>query len=170
MPVWLRERVTENLKKPMLVICLLLAILPLLGVAWIFSQSLAITVDNLFMSLILLAISASFGINVLIELRNRKLSLGKSGPAASSSASRSHSFSATNGTVLDKGRVESVQFFESHVGQRNTSIVTLSDDGTPSRLMAFEGDLRNALPVGKSVEITMRDNAGRKILLNVNYR
>jgi len=34
----------------------------------------------------------------------------------------------------------------------------------------FEGDLRNALPVGKSVEITSREDAGRKILLNVNYR
>ncbi len=154
----------------MLVICILLEIFPLLGIAWIFSQSLAITVDNLFMSLILAAISASFGINVLIELRNRKLGTGKSGKAASPSAGRSQSPAAPNGTVLDRGRVESVQFFESHVGQRNTSIVSLSDGGTPSRLMVFEGDLRNALPVGKSVEITARDDAGRKILLNVNYR
>src|SRR5712671_5451041 len=101
----------------MLIVCILLAIFPLLGIAWIFSQSLAITVDNLFMSLILAAISASFGINVLIELRNRK-----SGKAASPSAGRSQSPAAPNGTVLDRGRVESVQFFESHVGQRNTSI------------------------------------------------
>lgn len=156
--------------KPMLIVCILLAIIPLLGVAWIFSQGLAITVDNLFMSLILLAISASFGINVLIELRNRKLGAGKSGKAASSSASNSRSSIASNEAVLERGRVESVEFFESHVGQRNTSIVMLSDGGTASRLMAFEGDLRNALPVGKSVEITARDDAGRKILLNVNYR
>ena len=66
--------------------------------------------------------------------------------------------------------MESVLFFESHIGQPNKSIVSLSNGETASRTLVFEGDLRNALPVGKRVEITSREDAGRKILLNVNYR
>ena len=66
--------------------------------------------------------------------------------------------------------MESVQFFESSVGQPNKSIVTLSNGANSSRWLVFEGDLRNALPVGKRVEITSREDAGRKILLNVQYQ
>src|SRR6266581_4410747 len=109
----------------LLIISIVLAIIPLLGIAWILSQGLALTVDNLFMSLILLAMSAIFGMSVFLEL---------------------------------------------HIGQPNKSIVSLSNGETASRTLVFEGDLRNALPVGKRVEITSREDAGRKILLNVNYR
>ncbi len=131
----------------LLIISIVLAIIPLLGIAWILSQGLALTVDNLFMSLILLAMSAIFGM--------------------SATSSR---FETPNGARLEQGRVESVLFFESHIGQPNKSIVSLSNGETVSRTLVFEGDLRNALPVGKRVEITSREDAGRKILLNVDYR
>jgi hypothetical protein len=65
--------------------------------------------------------------------------------------------------------VESVQFFEAHVGQPNKSIVVLSDKQNSSNLLALEGDVRNALPVGQTVEITLRKEAGKNVLVNVNY-
>ena len=151
----------------LLIISIVLAIVPLLGIAWILSQGLALTVDNLFMSLILLAMSAIFGMSALFESRKPMLVSAKSEKAKGSTSSR---FGTPNGARLEQGRVESVLFFESHIGQPNKSIVSLSNGETASRTLVFEGDLRNALPVGKRVEITSREDAGRKILLNVNYR
>jgi hypothetical protein len=71
--------------------------------------------------------------------------------------------------MLEQGRVENVSFFEAPVGQPNKSIVTLSDGGSASRMIVLEGDVRNALPVGKKVAIACKDEGGRKILLEVSY-
>ncbi|MFY9683730.1 MAG: hypothetical protein WA416_07735 [Candidatus Sulfotelmatobacter sp.] len=66
----------------MLVISLALGILPLLGVVWIFISGMitlsppSATVDGLFMSLILLALSGTFMLNAYWEMRDRGL-LGK---------------------------------------------------------------------------------------------
>jgi hypothetical protein len=73
---------------------LVLAILPLLGVAWIFMSGMitlsppSATVDGLFMSLILLALSGTFWLNAYWEMRDHGL-LGKkktAAPAAKSPA------------------------------------------------------------------------------------
>ena len=69
---------------------------------------------------------------------------------------------------MQKGKVQSVEFYESGVGQPNKSIVTLSGAKSPVTLV-FEGDLRNALPVGQKVEVTMRKESNYNVLLNVNY-
>jgi hypothetical protein len=68
----------------MLVLSLVLGIVPLLGVAWIFMSGMitlwppAATVDGLFMSLILLSLSACFLLNAYWEMRDRGLlHLGK---------------------------------------------------------------------------------------------
>ena len=55
----------------MLVVLLsiLLGIIPLLGIAWIFVSHTLTTVDGLFMSLILLALSGIFVFNALLEFR-----------------------------------------------------------------------------------------------------
>ena len=55
----------------MLVVLLsiLLGIIPLLGVVWIFVSHTLTTVDGLFMSLILLALSGIFFFNALLEFR-----------------------------------------------------------------------------------------------------
>jgi hypothetical protein len=55
----------------MLVVLLsiLLGIIPLLGIAWIFVSHTLTTVDGLFMSLILLALSGIFFFNALLEFR-----------------------------------------------------------------------------------------------------
>ena len=55
----------------MLVISVLLALVPLLGIAWIVLYGSITTVDGLFMSLILAAMSGIVGLNILIELRKR---------------------------------------------------------------------------------------------------
>jgi hypothetical protein len=76
----------------MLALSLALAILPLLGVVWIFVDGmitlspLSATVDGLFMSLILLALSATFLLNTYWELRDRGV-VGKKKAAASATKS-----------------------------------------------------------------------------------
>lgn len=68
----------------MLVLSLVLGVVPLLGVAWIFASGMitlwppSATVDGLFMSLILLSLSACFLLNAYWEMRDRGLlHLGK---------------------------------------------------------------------------------------------
>ena len=55
----------------MLVVLLsiLLGIIPLLGIVWIFMSHTLTTVDGLFMSLILLALSGIFFFNAFLEFR-----------------------------------------------------------------------------------------------------
>jgi hypothetical protein len=147
----------------MLVISLILAIIPLLGVAWIAVYGSPTTVDGLFMSLILLAMSGILGINVLIELRKAKSGpVGRPGSAAGSR-------NAVSGGTVRQGKVQEVTFFEANVGEPNKSIVTLSDGSSSPQTLVLEGDVRNALPVGQRVEITLRKEIGRNVLVNVSY-
>ncbi len=145
----------------MLLISLLLAVIPLLGIAWIVLFASITTVDGLFMSLILLSISGVFGGNALYELRKPR---SKSAGPASARANAVSSAGAAE--LMRSGKVEKVEFFEASVGQTNKSIVTLSHSGSP-QLLVFEGDLRNALPTGHKVEITFRKAAGYNVLTNV---
>ena len=144
-----------------LAISLLLALIPLLGIVWILFFGSVTTVDGLFMSLILLAVSGILALSALLEIK------AKLSPGGSSSA-RSGVRGAAQGPV-QRGRVASVQFFEAHVGQPNKSIVTLEDGAKASHLLVLEGDVRNALPVGQRVEITLRKQGTANVLVNVNY-
>lgn len=65
----------------MLALSLVLGILPLLGVAWTLANGLITTVDGLFMSLILLTLSAVFLLNAYWEMRDLGM-LGKKTVAA----------------------------------------------------------------------------------------
>ena len=149
-----------------LVISLFLALIPLLGILYIVLFGSLTTVDGLFMSLILLSISAILGLNALIELRK-----GKSAFAPSHNALvRQPGGLVSDGSRLKtRGKVKEVVFFESNVGQPNKSIVTLSDGGGSSQTLALEGDVRNALPVGQTFEITLRKEAGKNVLVDVSY-
>jgi hypothetical protein len=60
----------------MLALSLVLGILPLLGIAWTLMNGMITTVDGLFMSLILLTLSAVFMLNAYWEMRDLGL-LGK---------------------------------------------------------------------------------------------
>ena len=67
------------MRSMILVLCLVLALVPLLGVAWIFASGMitvvppSATVDGLFMSLILLMLSACFFLNAYWEARDQGL-------------------------------------------------------------------------------------------------
>lgn len=147
----------------LLLIAVALALIPLLGIAGIAAFGSPLTVDGLFMSLILLAISATFGSRAFFEFK-----VWKSGfydrvvPAKQGSA-----ISAAG--LTQRGKVERVEFFESHVGQPNKSIVTLSDGSAAARMLVFEGDMRNALPAGQKVEIVLRKMTGYNVLVDVSY-
>jgi hypothetical protein len=150
----------------MVFLSLFLALIPLLGVVWIALHGGLLTVDGLFMSLILLAISGTLGTTALFDLK-KKLS-GESSPAAKGAPRTSASAGAG---LVQQGRVEKVDFFESNVGQPNKSIVLLSNGSNSSspQMLVFEGDLRNALPTGRKVEITFRKASGYNVLVNVSY-
>ncbi|MGA8436993.1 MAG: hypothetical protein WB762_32755 [Candidatus Sulfotelmatobacter sp.] len=60
----------------MLALSLVLGILPLLGVVWTLMNGMITTVDGLFMSLILVTLSAVFMLNAYWEMRDLGL-LGK---------------------------------------------------------------------------------------------
>jgi len=60
----------------MLALSLVLGILPLLGVVWTLMNGMITTVDGLFMSLILLTLSAVFMLNAYWEMRDLGM-LGK---------------------------------------------------------------------------------------------
>jgi hypothetical protein len=144
----------------MLVISVLLALIPLLGIVWIAVYGSLTTVDGLFMSIILLAMSGIVGLNVMIELRK----LGAAGRSFATATVTS------SGGLRQRGKVESVQFYESGVGQPNKSIVMLSNGpAASSQMLVFEGDMRNALPVGQKVDITFRKESGYNVLANVDY-
>ena len=77
--------------------------------------------------------------------------------------------STVSGWLMQRGKVQSVQFYESGVGEPNKSVVTLADGGSSSHLLVLEGDMRNALPVGQKVEVTFRKESGHNVLVNVDY-
>ena len=147
----------------MLVLSLVLAFIPLLAIVWMVFYGAVFTADGLFMGLILAAISGIFALNAMLEFR-----ASRGGGTVSRTGARTTGVSVADGLV-QRGRVESVQFFEAHVGQPNKSIVVLSDGGKSSNLLALDGDVRNVLPVGQKVEIVLRKEAGKNVLVNVNY-
>ncbi|MBZ5721291.1 MAG: hypothetical protein LAO03_13005 [Acidobacteriia bacterium] len=149
----------------MLVISLILALVPLLGIVWVVLAGTVTTVDGLFMSLILLAMSGILFLNALLELRKGK---SGGGDKAGASGFRSSSVTVAGGQV-QRGKVQSVEFYESNVGQPNSSVVVLSNGGSAQRMLVVQGDVRNALPVGQKVEVTLRKDNGNNVLVNVNY-
>ena len=84
------------MRSMILVLSLVLGLLPLAGVGWILANGMitlwppGATVDGLFMSLILLALSACFLLNAYWEMRDRGMTGKKdSAPAKSPSAKAS---------------------------------------------------------------------------------
>jgi len=145
----------------LLLLSIVLAVLPLLGIAGLIYVNPALTVDNLFMSLILLTISGIFGINVLLELRDRGLPmplLGKKREPGmvAVSAGRAYVVMPT-GEVKESGVVENVAYYESGIGYTNRFVVTLRDGASP-RMLVFKGDVRDQFPLGGRVTVTYRSS------------
>jgi hypothetical protein len=150
-----------------LIASLLLALVPLLGIAYMVAQGSFDTVDNLFYVLILLAMSGIFAANALVELR-RKRRLAAAGVTLP--ARKGPLAAAANGTYTERGLVEDVVFFESPIGQPDKSIVSLRSRRGPARLLFFEGDLRNQLPAGHEVEVTYQAQNGANRVLALSYK
>jgi|SRR5580700_10719469 hypothetical protein len=148
-----------------LLLLLLIAAVPLIGVVWIIFYGSVTTVDGLFMSLILLTMSGIVGTTALFELRRRMSGQGVGMGAAAALAGQS----LYPGELEHRGKVQDVVFFESNVGQPNKSIVTLSDGGGAPQTLVVEGDMRNALPIGQKVHILLRKEGGQNVLINLSY-
>ena len=145
----------------LLLLSMILAVLPLLGIAALIYVNPELTVDNLFMSLILLTISGIFGINVLLELRDRGLPLPLPGRKREPGmvavcAGRTYVVMPT-GEVKESGVVENVAYYEAGIGYTNRCVVTLRD-GTGPRMLVFKGDVRDQFPVGGRVTVTYRSS------------
>lgn len=143
----------------LLLLSMILAVLPLLGIAGLIYVNPELTVDNLFMSLILLTISGVFGINVLLELRDKGLPLPLLGKKkepgmVAVGAGRAYVVMAS-GETKESGVVEQVAYYESEIGRPNRCIVTLRDGASP-RLLVFNGDVRDQFPIGGRVTVRYR--------------
>lgn len=66
----------------MLVLSLVLGVLPLAGIVWTLMNGMITTVDGMFLTLILLALSGTFTLNLYWELRDRGLVGKKKAPVA----------------------------------------------------------------------------------------
>jgi hypothetical protein len=143
---------------------IVITILPLAGVAWIFINGSPLTMDGLFLSLILLTMSGIVGTTTLYELWKKKSAPGDNSPRSASGLPKSNVDS-----LSQRGRVESVQFYEAAVGVSNKSVVVLASGTSAPQTLVFEGDMRNALPVGQKVQVSFRKESGLNVLLNVSY-
>ena len=157
----------------------LLALLPLLGIVFLWYSVPALIVENLFMTLILLTVSGLFGIDVLLELRDRGLPIpflgkpsvgGGNAAAASSRSAAAGPVAAGGGALKEAGVVENVSYFESRVGHPNHLVVTLRPDPkSASRMLIFHGDVRDQFPIGRKVEIQYRPDDDGFSLLERRY-
>ena len=173
-------------------VAVLLALIPLIGVALIVAAGMLFTVDGLFMTLILLAISGAFFFNVLLEVRRMGLLPFLAKPAAAPAATttaRSTTASAVANRPLSEihaaaqpppvvwtaaagetqtktGVVERVEFYEAAVGSSDKSLVYLrTDKNAAPQLLTILGDVRNQLAPHKRVTITLRaDEGGASVL------
>ena len=156
-----------------LVLSALLAFLSLLGIVYLWWSTPALIVENLFMTLILLTINGLFGLNVLMDLRDRGLPLpllGKPKPGQPGFTFTGGPVSAGDGALRDGGVVEHVSYFESAVGHPNHLVVTLRPaPGAAPRTLIFHGDVRDQFPLGRKVEITYRKDDDAVSLLERRY-
>src|ERR1700756_5586967 len=97
----------------LLIIYGLLAMVPLLGIVWIHGEK---AVDDLFTTLICAAISAIFAGTAFFELRSLRPGSKTMGPVKSP-ARAGAAPGNSSGAHKEQGRVESVLFYESSVGQ-----------------------------------------------------
>lgn len=161
----------------MLIVSLVMATLPLILAALLIfgveGADLTPTMDGLFMVIILLTISAPFGINVLLELREMGLLPGPLGkkdekPGKPAPKLETKMMTSSDGVHTYRGTVKGVLYFEAGVGQHNKSLVTLKAAGSKTGdQMVFTGDVRNALPLEKNLEISYRSSGESSTILSV---
>ena len=135
----------------------LLAVIPLAGAVYVASSSgwTAITVDKLFMVIMLLTISGVFGLNSFLEARD--LGMVPFLKPAVAAAGRGETAALPPGTHISTGVVRELHFFEAHVGQQNKTVVEFApEDGGPARYISFIGNVKDQFPLGARLRITYR--------------
>lgn len=165
----------------MLVLSLVLGFIPLLGIGLIALSGWIATVDGLFTSLILLAISGIFFLNALLEaralgllpfLKPKEGTAAAPGAVARTAAPRSPSGPATpppaagaGGVVTESGVVEGVRLYEMPVGYADKSLVSFRALGSPaSRSMVFCGNVQH-LRAGRKIRISYKPSPDGNQLL-----
>jgi hypothetical protein len=114
------------------------------------------TIDNLFFTLIFLTMAGIFFLHVLLEVRAAGGPKGLLKSGAASVTMTSGGKPVTN-AITETGFVEDLKYYEATVGEVNKSVVVFRPDGAKStRLLVFENNLRDQLPVGRKVTITYR--------------
>lgn len=165
----------------MLVLSLILGLIPLVGIVLIALGGWIATVDGLFTSLILAAISGVFFLNALLELRamgrvpflKRRETATTPAAAGRSTLSRTPAGPATpppppsaEGVVTETGVVESVRLYEMPVGQADKSLVSFRAEGSPaSRSIVFCGNVQH-LRARRKIRISYRPAPDGNQLLN----
>jgi hypothetical protein len=147
----------------LLIVSILLAIVPLLGIVWVLLTRTIFSVDGLFLCLILASISGIFALNAFWEFQRAK----RRGFRISRSTARLVS-AQTGGSVV-RGLVQRVDFYEAHVGQPNKSVITIANGAGLPRIVVLAGDLRNRVPAGKRVQLVYRDMGGVNTLMDTDY-
>jgi len=158
-------------------LALILALIPLAGIAYIALFGGLLTVDGLFMSLILLTMSGIFLLGVLLEIKARREP--KESPTRSSSAPTPRAAAAGPAPTMaaspsageirrEAGTVVKLDYFEAPVGQPNKSMVTFQPNGASNaQVIVLQGDLRNVLPLGKRVRISYESSPEGNRLVSV---
>jgi hypothetical protein len=154
-----------------LLISVVLGLIPLVGVAYIVFQGGVLTVDGLFTSLILLAMSGIFFLNAGLELwRQRAAQVAARKAAAAAAPPPTIKAGVPVGsTHTESGVVVDLSYFEAPVGQHNKSLVTFRpNDASGPHIVVFTGDVRSVLPPGKRVTITYTATPEGNTLVAVN--
>lgn len=153
----------------MLVLSLLLGLIPLAGIAMIALGGWIATVDGLFTSLILAAISGIFFLNAALELRamgllpflkpkdaGAKSVTSPAPPAHRAAVASAPPPASADGVVTETGVVEGVQLYEMPVGYADKSLVNFRATGSvASRSMVFSGNVQH-LRAGRKIRISYK--------------
>ena len=155
-----------------LLISLILAVLPITILVALVLNTPNLwppTIDNLFTTLILLLISGVFLLNAALEMRAAKARGGFAVGGSKAIIATTGSGRPVNATV-ETGIVEDVRFYEAHVGDVDKCILTFRPIGSKeTRLLVFEGDIRDQLPVGRRVTISYKPEGKQYQLLSRSY-
>ena len=165
----------------MLVLSLVLGLVPLAGIAMIALGGWIATVDGLFTSLILAAMSGVFFLNALLEARalglvpflKKPQPATTAGSASRTAAPRAPAGPATppppasaEGVVTETGVVEGVKLYEMPVGSADKSLVDFRAAGSPaSRSMVFCGNVQH-LRAGRKIRISYKPSPDGNQLLS----
>ena len=178
----------------LLAVAALLGLIPLAGVAFIVLSGTLLTVDGLFMTLILLAISATFFFEIALEMHRRGMlpfipkpseapAAGAKGGTSTAPARPNREIyaaaapppmrwsAAAGETQTHTGVVERVEFFEAPVGFSDKTLVYFrTDKAAAPTLWTICGDVRNQLTPHKRVTVTLRADDGCASVLAIDYR